>query len=261
MRKFKIGIFLDGLRMDIYQALEKAAEFGVDGFQVYCTQGRMHPDNFDKQSRKEFLKRCKELGLSISAFCGDMGGGFAISDQAELDRKVKETIKFLELCSDMNVPVLTSHIGVISDQPQSTIDNCKSALEKIGKRADELNITFASETGAEPADTLKNFLDELNVPGIGVNYDPANLVMKGWDHLEGVFLLKDYIVHTHAKDGLFGKGKEVPLGKGDVNFEQWIDNLNAIGFEGFLTIERETGDDPVKDIKEAVEYLKTLRNP
>ncbi len=258
MREFKIGIFLDGLRMPIRDAMKKANEFGVDGFQVYCTSGELYPDNFSKEARKEFLKRCEDLGLVISAFCGDIGG-FAIDDAADADRRVGETIKFLELSADMDTTVLTSHIGAVSDKPAAVVDICKRSLEKIAQRCRQLNVTFASETGAEPAEELKKFLDDLAQDGIGVNYDPANLTMGGWDHLEGVFLLKDYIVHTHAKDGLFGQPKEVPLGTGDVKFEQWIDNLNSIGFTGFLAIEREVGDNPEKDIREAVEYLKSLR--
>ncbi len=259
MRQFKIGIFLDGLRLPISEAMRKANEFGVEGFQAYCTRGELYPDNFSKDARKEFLQRCSDYGLVISAFCGDIGG-FAIEDAAEAQRRVAETIKFLELSADMQIPILTSHIGAISDKPANVVDICKYSLEQIAKRCRELNVTFASETGAESAEELKKFLDNLAQEGIGVNYDPANLVMKGCDHLEGVFVLKDYIVHTHAKDGLFGQPKEVPLGTGDVKFEQWIDNLNEIGFTGFLTIEREVGDNPEKDIKEAVEYLKSLRN-
>ena len=258
MREFKIGIFLDGLKMPVADAMKKAHEFGVEGFQAYCTSGELYPDNFSKDARRDFLKRCEDYGLVVSAFCGDIGG-FAIEDAAEAERRVAETIKFLELSADMGIPVLTSHIGAISDKSADVVDICKRSLESIAKRCRELNVTFASETGAEPADALKKFLDELAQEGIGVNYDPANLVMQGWDHLQGVFLLKDYIVHTHAKDGIFGQPKEVPLGTGDVNFEQWIDNLNEIGFTGFLTIEREVGDNPERDIREAVEFLKSLR--
>ena len=61
---------------------------------------------------------------------------------------------------------------------------------------------FAIETGPELAATLKGFLDDIGTPGIGVNYDPANLVMvSGEDIVQGVYTLRDYIVHTHAKDG------------------------------------------------------------
>lgn len=130
---------------------------------------------------------------------------------------------------------------------------------------------------------LKEFLDSLDTKGVAVNLDPANFVMvTGDDPVEAVHTLKDYIVHTHAKDGImlqktdpkiiydfFAQGgigdlrldeyfKELPLGQGDVDFEAYLAALRDINFNGYLTIERETGSDPAKDIKLAVSFLKEL---
>ena len=119
--------------------------------------------------------------------------------------------------------------------------------------------------------------------GVGVNLDPANFVMvTGQDPVEAVYLLKDYIVHTHAKDGVrldknqdatavyhaFAVGgvdalnackgfQELPLGKGEVDWDAYLAALDKIGYEGFLTIERECGDDPQADVVLAVNFLKS----
>ena len=82
--------------------------------------------------------------------------------------------------------------------------------------------------------------------------------IQGSYRIEGVAVLKDYIYHTHAKDATRNPVKEVPLGRGDVDFPRWVGALDAIGYEGFLTIEREVGEDPVTDIVNAVNYLRTL---
>lgn len=112
---------------------------------------------------------------------------------------------------------------------------------------------------------------------MAVNLDPANFVMvTGDDPVQAVYTLRDYIVHTHAKDGrkLYDLDPEViyrvvesepvtspafielPLGEGDVAFEPYLKALADIGYRGFLTIEREVGDDPTRDIRAAVEFLK-----
>ena len=125
---------------------------------------------------------------------------------------------------------------------------------------------------------LKNFLDSLHSTGVSVNLDPANLVMvTGDDPVQAVYNLKDYIVHTHAKDGrklddrdpevIYGLRPgdplvtnpafiELALGDGDVPFEPYLKALNDIGYKGFLTIEREVGADPTADIRKAVNFLK-----
>jgi sugar phosphate isomerase/epimerase len=163
----------------------------------------------------------------------------------------------------------------------------QEACFELSSYADSIGAHFAVETGPETSLMLKGFLDSLGSTGVGVNLDPANLVMvTGDDPVQAVYNLKDYIVHTHAKDGVqnfyvhpdkvYGMPgadkilvegehvtdadsfEEVPLGKGSVPFPQYLAALDDIGFKGFLTIEREVGDDPEKDIRSAVEFLKKL---
>ncbi len=145
--------------------------------------------------------------------------------------------------------------------------------------ANSLNAHFAVETGPETAEVLKGFLDSLGSRGVAVNLDPANLVMvTGDDPVKAVYTLKDYIVHTHAKDGikLLDKSpeiiygiiedeiqsgeafREVPLGEGGVDFKSYLAALDDIGYKGFLTIEREVGPDPAGDIAMAVNFLKSI---
>ena len=81
------------------------------------------------------------------------------------------------------------------------------------------------------------------------------------DAAKGVYELQKYIVHTHAKDGLRGTAEpyvEVPLGKGDVDWKAYLSALEDVGYRGFLTIEREVGDHPERDIASAVDFLKNL---
>ena len=222
-----------------------------------------------------------ENHLEISALCGDMGGyGFQIeSDNAE---RIQKTKRIIDLAEEFEVGVITTHIGVIpenKDNPRYSV--MLDAMCKCGEYAADKKITLAIETGPEKASTLLSFLQDTN-GGIGVNLDPANFVMvTGQDPVEAVQVLGKYIVHTHAKDGVmlkqtdpeiiydcFAKGGiealnvadyflETPLGDGDVDYAKYINALRGIGYDGYLTIERETGENPISDIQKS---LNTLRN-
>lgn len=155
----------------------------------------------------------------------------------------------------------------------------QEACFELAQYADTRDAHFAIETGPETATTLKAFLDTLHSTGVAVNLDPANLVMvTGDDPVQAVYTLKDYIVHTHAKDGkrlyykdpevIYGLAEdemlqspsfiEVPLGEGSVDFKNYLKALDEIGYHGFLTIEREVGDNPAADINTAATFLKGL---
>ena len=176
--------------------------------------------------------------------------------------------------------MVTTHIGVVpSDPNHDRYKIMQEACYELSRYADSIGSHFAIETGPEIASTLKQFLDALGSTGVAVNLDPANFVMvTGDDPVQAVYTLKDYIVHTHAKDGrrLLVKDPEIvygiieeeiqtgnafielPLGEGDVDFPAYLKALDDIGYRGFLTIEREVGDDPAKDIGTAVKFLEKL---
>ncbi len=274
---FSIGVIIDSFRLPIKDAVKKAAEVGAQGIQVYSTRGEMAPENLSTQQRKDFLKLVKDNGLVISALCGDLGGGgFAFQERNA--EKIEKSKRILELAKELETDVVTTHIGVVpGDTNHDRYKVLQEACGELAAYADSLKAHFAIETGPETSATLKAFLDSLGSTGVGVNLDPANLVMvTGDDPAKAVHNLKDYIVHTHAKDGIqnffvdpeyvYGMAKspivthdsfaEVPLGEGSVNWAEYLKALDDIGYKGFLTIEREVGDQPEVDIRKAVDFLK-----
>ena len=105
---------------------------------------------------------------------------------------------------DLETNIVTTHIGVVpSDDTNPRYKIMQDTCRTLAEYADSLNAHFAVETGPEPAKTLKKFLDSLCSTGVAVNLDPANFVMvTGDDPVQAVYPLKEYIVHTHAKDGI-----------------------------------------------------------
>ena len=277
MGRFPIGVIIDSFRTDITTAVKKAASVGAQGIQVYATRGEMSPENMTAAKIAEFKKLVADNGLVISALCGDLGGGFGNKD--ENPERVEKSKRIIDLAKELDTDVVTTHIGVVpADPAHERYAIMQEACFELARYADSLEAHFAVETGPETSLELKNFLDGLNSTGVGVNLDPANLVMVTGDNpAKAVYNLQKYIVHTHAKDGVqnfykdpeivYGIKKdplvtgesftEVPLGEGSVNWKDYLAALEDIGYKGFLTIEREVGDDPEKDIRKAVEFLKS----
>ena len=275
---FKIGVIIDSFRLDIREGIQKAREVGASGIQVYATNGPMAPENLTAKQRKEFLDLVASNGLVISALCGDLGHGF--SNKEKNPGLIEKSKRIMDLARDLNTTVVTTHIGVIPEDdrhPRWTV--LQEACGELAEYGDNVGASFAVETGPERADILKRFLDRLGSRGVKVNMDPANLIMvHGDDPVQAVYTLKDYIVHTHAKDGIMLMKKnpeiiygeieeeiktgtafrEVPLGEGSVDFPAYLEALQAIGYNGFLTIEREVGENPERDIRTAVDFLNKI---
>ena len=255
MGKLKIGVMVESFRLGIREGIAKAAEVGADGFQVYTTGGEMHPDNLTKTGREDFLNYVAGKGLVISALCGDFGKPY--NKEEGLDELITNMKKVIDLAVDLKVRVITTHIGVVDENPEAKSNQIMAdSLNSVGEYADSRDVVFATETGPESGPVLAAFIKSLKTKAVNANFDPANLAMKGFDVLEAVRALGPYIVHTHAKDGMWKEGKEVPLGEGAVPWDEYIDLMTKQGYDGFYTIEREVGDNPTADIIKAVEFLK-----
>lgn len=277
MKQYQIGIMLECLKQPFDESLKLAREIGADALQIgLFALEQSHAE------RMEALDKMKSNGLRVSAVCGDLGGhGFTRAE--ENPAKIETSKRIMELALDFEADVVTTHIGVIPADRKGCYGVLAEACAELGQFAERCGGRFAIETGPETPETLCAFLEQLPTKGIGVNYDPANLVMvTGSDPIEGVQTLQGKIVHTHAKDGImlkqtdpaviygiFADGgiedfrmeeyfREVPLGQGKVDIPAWLKELDAIGYDGFVTVEREVGADPVGDISKAVRYLKQL---
>jgi L-ribulose-5-phosphate 3-epimerase len=287
IKPWKIGVIVDSFRVGVREGLLKAKKVGADGVQIYAVDGEMDPAQLSAAARKEWKSYIESLGLDISALVGDLGGhGF--QDKTVNSLKVEKSKRILDLAIELGTNVVTTHIGMVPDDRNGEVyETMHLACEELSRYATSMNAYFAIETGPETAAHLKQFLDGLGSKGVSVNFDPANMVMvTGDDPVQGVYTLKDYIVHTHAKDGIrlreidpreiygalgyepldhekiaklaeSGEAfREVPLGQGGVDWNLYLKALRDIGYEGYLTIEREVGTNPEVDISAAVQFLR-----
>ena len=278
----KIGVITDCFKKPLTEALALASQLRFDGVQIYATTGEFSPQTLTPERKEEIKTQLADCGLEISALCGDMGGyGYQI--EADNPERIEKTKAIIDLAVEFGTNVITTHIGVIpSDRKHPRYQTMLKALNACGSYAKEKGVTLAIETGPETAATLKMFLEDT-IGGVGINLDPANFVMvTGQDPVEAVELLGSYIVHTHIKDGImlkktdpqiiydhFAEGGiealnvadyfiETPLGEGKVDFPRYIAALRKAGFDGYLTIERETGEDPVADIVTAQKMVERI---
>jgi len=162
----------------------------------------------------------------------------------------------------LGVKYLSMHAGFIDESDPAYAKKFYDRIKRLADAASKKDIMLLLETGQETAHELRHFLEELDHPAIGVNFDPANMILydKG-DPLEAVRVLSPWIKHIHIKDAIRAEqpgtwGTEVPWGDGQVDAAAFLNTLKEIGFEGVLAIERESGDNRFADIRLAAKRLR-----
>jgi len=162
----------------------------------------------------------------------------------------------------LGLNLVTFHAGFIPCEKtleyQSVVDRIKVIADIFG----EYEIRIGLETGQERAESLHDLLDHPGLSHVGINFDPANMILYGMgDPSAALNMLKDRIIQVHMKDAVSADvhgtwGIETPIGQGEVDWDRFFETLGTLSGDINVVIEREGGDQRVKDIIEACKIAK-----
>ena len=217
----------------------------------------------------------------ITAFCAYNGESYAdiptvqrtvgfIPRQTREERE-QRTYEVSDFAREAGIPSIATHIGFVpEDDTDPDYMAVRGMVRRICDHAAKNHQTFALETGQEPADTLLRFLIDVNRRNLGINFDPANMILYGTgDPVDALGTLAQHLLSVHCKDGDWppkgvpgALGEEKALGQGAVGIPRFIQKLKSIGFKGPLNIEREVPDaaQRLRDIATGVKLLEPLRD-
>lgn len=253
---------LDSLR----QHMETVGAIGCTSVQPWAVNEGfapciLDPDLATPAIRREALKLSADLGIQFSGFCSQLMGAVTfggLDEEDGLAGRIRKTNDVLSLSVDLGAPLVTTHVGEIPDEEEApAYQTLLRSVGAIAAHAEKVGAVFAPETGQETPEALKKFLETIGSPNLKVNFDPCNLLRWGSQEgtIRGVHTLKDYIVHTHAKDWN-PQTERATCGEGDVPWDGYIAALKEIGYTGVLAIEDETGnDDMIGSIRESYRFL------
>lgn len=169
------------------------------------------------------------------------------------------------LAHRLGIRLVTFHAGFLPHDAQDALRTVM--LERVRAIVDAFavhGVATALETGQETAETLLDVLDELNHPTVGVNFDPANMILYGMgEPIDALSRLLPWVRQVHIKDarrsGRPGEwGTEVPVGQGEVDWPRFFTTLAEADYRGEYVIEREGGSQRVQDVAAAAEFIREL---
>ncbi len=218
-------------------------------------------------------KRLADAGIDIaSGMFGTLGEDYSTLETIKLTGGIVPDITWeanwrniqatAQVAAQLGLSLVTFHAGFLPHDPADpACQKLTARLRQVAEVFATRGIRLGLETGQESADTLDGFLAGLGSPNVGVNFDPANMLL--YDKGEPVAALRKlgrWLQQVHIKDARRTKvpgtwGEEVVVGTGEVNWNGFFATLSELGYGGALCIEREAGDQRVADIRTAAEFL------
>ena len=249
--------------------VEKLRQTGIRRVQLALDPLRTSPKIWG-DTEKIFRDRGVTI---ISGMVGCLGEDYATLDSIRLtggiapDATWEQNVKNISACAaiakKMGLKLVTFHAGFLPpDESHPTFAKMLQRLDVVADIFMVQNILLGLETGQETAPELAGLLHKLNHPNIGVNFDPANMIMydKG-DPVKALHVLAPWIRQVHIKDAQRTQipgtwGTEVPVGTGEVEWRGFFSTFKHVVFNVNLAIEREYGDHRIADIRTAREVME-----
>jgi sugar phosphate isomerase/epimerase len=263
MKPLRIGIVVESTGLPVRQAIAEAARMNAEGIQVDAA-GELAPDRLGETGRREFRNLLRSYRQELAALAAPLRRGL---DSAEnLDPRIEHLQKAMQLAFDLGARRVVVPCPKIPQDPATPRGRTlREVLTALGAHGDRIGTVLALEIGFDPAETVRQYLASFDTGSLKVTFDPANLLMHGHDPLANLTPLKDLLAHVHARDARsasLSRGlEEVPLGAGDVDWMAFTATLQVLDFGGFLTVEREHGENRLRDVASGVKFLRRFIAP
>lgn len=266
----ELGVIIS-LNDSLEQKLAQLKELGFSSCQLGCWDAALYTD----QRAGQVKALTAQYGIGISTvWCGWSGpkqwnfteGPTTLGLVPEAYRQVRigELKAGSDFAKKLGVGQIATHVGFIPEDPNSAVyAEVVRAVREVALHCAQNGQYFLFETGQETPVTLLRTIHDVGLDNLGINLDPANLILYGKANpVDALGVIGKYVRDVHAKDGRYptdGRtlGRETALGDGQVNFPALIAGLKALGYDGAITIEREIGgEQQIVDIKKAMQLLK-----
>jgi sugar phosphate isomerase/epimerase len=243
----------------IRQSIDTAASIGATGVQL-DVRNELKPTELSETGRRHLIRQLGEQRLELASF--EYPTRRAFHDSAQLDARIAGLKGALEFAYSMGVTVVVGRVGRIPDDPELPAYKvlCE-VLNDIARHSNKVGATFAITPSSDSSEALRGLFERVTDGPIGLNLDPAGLIMSNGDPVETYRTLYDRVLSVQIRDGLRdvdGQGVEVPLGRGEVVWDELLAMLEEGAFRGWLVATRSSGDDKVGDMARAIRYIRTV---
>ncbi|NJD02922.1 MAG: sugar phosphate isomerase/epimerase [Ruminiclostridium sp.] len=246
----KLGVVMK-LSNSIMEEFRKIKGWGFETCHLTCFDRNMLTDGYAELVNLAVEKS----GIEITAFwCGldnpafwnfyDGPSTLGLVPSVYRHKRIETLLLGSDFARKTGIKNVATQMGFIPEDPyDSNYMGVVNTIRFVAGYCKNSNQSILFETGLDTPVTLKRIIQDIGFDNVGVNFDPANLLMWGKANpIDALDILSEYIFEVHAKDGEYptdvkNAGVEKPLGQGRVNVQAFVSRLDAFGYKGPITIE------------------------
>lgn len=255
----RIAVSLTALNLPLRQALRRANEIGADGVQFELGR-HFSRDDMTESARRQLLHELGEFGLGISSLAVPVNRPLA--DWEGLEPRMDAIKQAMLLAFQLKAGVVTFRAGRIpADSASPAWETLVGVLNDLARHANRVGALPSVGWAGESPESVAAVLSQVKDGPLGVNFDPAAVIPSGQSPPAVYRALVESVNHITLRDAVRDIDDtvlEVPLGRGEVPWNEFLALTVDADYRGWMTAARTQGDDKAGDVARAVKYVRAV---
>jgi sugar phosphate isomerase/epimerase len=259
MSRLRIAVSTSRLTSRLRDVPQAAAATGATGVQ-FDARNQLRPGDLSETGRRQLLYELGERRLGVASLSFPLRR--TLADPEHLDARVSALKEAMQFAWDLKARCLVCRAGRIPEPADSPeFARLHEVLRDLARHGNRVGVTLAFTPSGESGAELARLVDSISDGPLGVNFDPAERIMNRRDPVTSLRELHRHVAHLTIRDAVRDLdlgGREVPVGRGEADWDSLLAALDEMNYLGWATIDRTAGDDPLGDIARAVSFLTNL---
>lgn len=256
--RIKISVPTIILNTDIRKAIHAAMQVGAQGVQ-FDLRTEVVAANYGDSARKQLLHHLVERNLELASGHFPLRG--PLTEKDRLDQRLSALSSAITLASQLKIRRLTVRPGSIPPVGNEERETLVQIVGELVAQADKLGVVLCLLPNGDSAEELVQFVSEVSTGLVMIDADPADWVLNGLSYVSELRGIFGHIGHFEGRDaarGATGGGREVPVGRGEIRWEEVAALLTEMGYTGWINVQRTIGSDRVSDVASGVDVFRKL---
>ncbi len=262
MLQLKKSVSLESLTGSLRQRIELAARLGAVAVEIDCRRD-FPVSEATRTAIRQVRKWLDDFNLSVALVSYPTRSG--LDDPNGIDRRMDGIRSAMRVANELGCRVVSSQGQCLPDAEDGLRrETLIGVLRDLSGHSLRAGAWLALRTAASPGNDIAQLLESLPAGAIGIDFDPAGLLLYGHDPVQSLDCLGGSVMHFRARDAVRDRtlpagGAEVQLGRGSVDMAALLARLEERDYNGYVTVQRQAGEaDSVGDCVLAMEYLDNL---
>jgi len=255
----KISVATYEFAQPIRQVLKTAMEMRAEGVQLEL-RNQVRPADYGETARRQLLNSINECNLKPAS--AHFALRSPVFEQERLEERLAAIRKAMEFASQLRIRTLTLRIGRLPDRESKQYqETVLPVLQDLASYGNLHGVTLCIIPAGDSPETLLSLIDQIKTGPLMIDADLGGWVLSGRNPQEQLRALSSVISHVEIRDAVRdvdGIGQEVPVGRGEIDWDEIAALLAEMEYKGWLNVRRSMGEDKVGDSSRAIRYLKNL---